>query len=73
VGAVLLLGWLFASYWLSNGPAIYAVVRGWMPVPVYRTIYGPLTYLLRYPGHETLANYGQWWLELAYAHELDSR
>jgi hypothetical protein len=67
--AVIVLVWPFA-YWLSSGPASYAVVRGWMPVPVYRAIYGPLTYLMRSPVHETLANYGQWWLDLGYEHEL---
>jgi hypothetical protein len=73
VGATVILLMWPAAYWLSNGPAIYAMVRGWLPVPVYRVIYGPITHLMRYLGHETLANYGQWWLELGYAHELDNR
>ena len=57
----------------SIGPDRGPGDRGWLPVPVYRAVYGPLTYLMRYPGHETLANYGQWWLDLAYSHEFEDR
>jgi hypothetical protein len=47
---------------LADGPAIYAVERGWMDWPTFETVWGPLPEVF---GDDLVDAYENWWWEKA--------
>lgn len=57
--------WLVAAYPLSAGPAVYAVMRGWLPGQTFQAVYGPVWRCRRL---RPVDHYLCWWLARGYSH-----